>query len=82
MIDQYNNKVWLIMLLELFQEHGGYWDINQSEDTNIEITWSPFIGDGQGKMLPDIHQKRVASIEDFYGFALEEIAPYIGTNNE
>lgn len=72
-----NNQDKLLDLIALFQEHGGYWFLDQSEESNMEIKWCPFIGDGKGKFLPAIHQKRVYDISDFHKRCLEEIAPYV-----
>ena len=54
----------LVPLVKFFKEHGGYLDINSSEDSTFEISWSPFIGNGK-EFMPKIFQKRVTRPLDF-----------------
>lgn len=63
----------LIHLFKLFSRHGGYWFLENSEDLNLTIEWSPFMGDGKGKMMESIHYKRCSYVESFYDHAVDKL---------
>lgn len=65
------------LLLDLFYRHGGYWDINSSEECNIEIRWCPFIGNNKGGMCEEIFRKRVYDINEFYTLCVDTINQYL-----
>lgn len=54
----------LLTLLNHFKKHGGYWEINSSEEDNIEIRWCPMMSDSRG-MHEDIFCKRVYDIKTY-----------------
>jgi len=62
----------LIKLLNYFDEIGGFWSIDRSEEDNLSIEWSPFVGKN-GKMVPKIYQKRVYDLDQFYLKCVEEV---------
>jgi len=68
--DKVRDQAYLPELIRMFQKHGGYWWIDQSEDNNMSIEYNPFMSiDGK---MPKIFRKRVYSIKDFYN---EEVVP-------
>ena len=71
------NQDYLLLLIRFFQEHGGYWWIDQSESHNLSIEWHPFIGDGKGGYVPKIFRKRVFDIKEFYEECQEIISKYL-----
>jgi hypothetical protein len=68
------NQKLIPKLIELFQKHGGYWEMDQSEDNNMTIHWHPFISGGKGRMADPIFRKRVYCVKDYYNYAIEELS--------
>lgn len=67
----------LPVLLDLFYKHGGYWDINHSEDKNLEIRWAPFVGKESGGFCEEVFRKRVYCLKDFYNLCAETINQHL-----
>ena len=70
------NYNYMLTLMELFDRHGGFWDINKSEEDNLEIKWSPFVFDSNGRSF-DLFNKRVYCIKDFYNMCVRVLNNYL-----
>lgn len=62
-------------LINFFNLHGGYWEISQHEDWNIEINWYPFIN--KTLMEEGIRLKRCSDLK----FYIEKIEFVFKTHN-
>jgi len=73
--NQIKNQHLLGELIKFFQKNGGYWQIDQSEYSNISIQWNPFIKDPRKNYYFDeIFIKRVYDVNDYINYMNKELS--------